>query len=180
MWGILRATLTGTAGADTGVGRRGPWPRPLVKVAQLNHIKSVPGRAHFTEKVPQLWHILQWSAETVSRMGQILLKKCLAKFIRAFCPTLSLGPSPLKIQYSPLHWNPIFLKKGSVPEKMLWVQPASIPVRCIDTNNRRSELSLTKQRVTEGERLKILHCFDISHSLLINERKTHSGTYNPR
>ena len=53
--------------ADTGAGRRGPWPRPLAKDAPPNLVKcprwgtfygeSAPGRTHSAVKVAQLEHI---------------------------------------------------------------------------------------------------------------------------
>ncbi len=89
-----------TAGADTGTGQRGPWPRPLAKLAPSNRIK-----------VPQVGHILRrkWpsrgtycgkSAPTGVNFAQIVPH--VAKFIHTFCPTFSLGPSPFKILYLPL------------------------------------------------------------------------------
>ena len=109
------------AGADTGAGRRGPWPRPLVKVAPLNRVKvpqvghilrrKCPSWVKFCREVPQLGHILKtkclgWGKFYVKSPPRVanFPKNVphVAKFIRAFFPTLSFGPSPIEILYPPL------------------------------------------------------------------------------
>ena len=106
---------------------------PPGKGCPIKSLISAPARAHFTEKVPQLGHILRrkcpsWGifygesvlagahfTERVSQLGRILRKSAqgganfaekvshIAKFIRAFCPTFSVGPAPFTILYLPLN-----------------------------------------------------------------------------
>ncbi len=54
----LKQKLIKGSVANTGTGLRGPWPRPLMKVAPSNRIKVLQLGHIFIEKMPQLGHIL--------------------------------------------------------------------------------------------------------------------------
>ena len=66
-------------------GAKGAMAPPPCQGCPPESHKSAPGRA--------FWEFLGNFPENVPHV---------AKFIRAFCPTLSFGPSPLKILYPPL------------------------------------------------------------------------------
>ncbi len=89
-----RTINTLMSGADTGAGEKGAMALRPDKGCPIKSHKSATGRAHFTEKMPQLGHMLWrkcpiWGtfyegsapvgahiAEEVPRVGQILWKMC--------------------------------------------------------------------------------------------------------